>query len=94
MAKFTFEEVKKDYLALISTWGHPHDMTGGFIDAEQMEPVILNPSRAKARDYLLSVIQYGFQDLPHDSYYSELHGKINVSECPTVKKIWEKYIAA
>ena len=37
----TFEEVKKDYQALIAKWGHPRDMTGGFVDAEQMEKVIL-----------------------------------------------------
>ena len=39
----TFEEVKKDYLKIIAELGFPHDMTGGFVDAERMEKVIRNP---------------------------------------------------
>ena len=37
----TFEEVKKDYLDLIREYGEPTDMTGGFVDAEQMIKVVL-----------------------------------------------------
>ena len=87
--KIRFEEVKKDYNELISKWGHPCDMTGGFVDAEHMEKVILNPTKSNARDYLVSVIDYGFQDMEH--YRSEMHGNIKINECEILQRLFEKY---
>jgi len=56
-----FEDVKKDYLKLIKEYGYPEDMAGGFVDAEKMEIVILNPTKKNATKYMMNVIEYGFQ---------------------------------
>lgn len=85
-----FEEVKKDYLLLIRKYGEPIDMTGGFVDAERMINVILNPTKENAKKYLMEVIAYGFQW--GDFYRSETNGDISINECSIVKNIYEKYI--
>ena len=54
----TFEEVKKDYEKLMEV-GVPSDMTGGFVDAEHIEKVILNPTKTNAKKYMMDVICYG-----------------------------------
>jgi len=87
----TFEEVKKDYLEIYDKWGAPDDMTGGFVDSEHMEHVIRNPTKKNARDYMIKVINYGFQ--VGDTYRSELHGDISIHKCDLVKRLYEKYIS-
>jgi len=85
----TFEEVKKDYLKLVNKYGEPYDMTGGFVDAERMIKVILNPTKENAKRYLMEVIVYGFQF--GDYYLSETNGAIYPCDCPIVKEMHEKY---
>ena len=87
----SFEKVKKDYLDVIRKWGHPSDMTGGFVDAEAMEKVILNPTKERAASYLIDVIQYGFQDMD-ECYNSEEHGKVHKSTCEILTRVYERYI--
>ena len=85
----TFQEVKKDYLELMDI-GYPYDMTGGFVDAEQMEPVILNPTKLKAKKYMISVIEYGFQF--GDFWRTELDGEISIDDNKVVNSMYEKYM--
>lgn len=85
----TFDEVKKDYLELLDKYGYPEDMTGGFVDAEHMEKVIRNPTKANAKKYMIDVIQYGFQD--RENYKSEFEGHINIKSCDFLNKIYSKY---
>ena len=84
----TFEEVKKDYLAIIKALGYPYDMTGGFEDAIQMEPVILSPTKTNAKNYMIKVIRYGFED---GDYWNGEFGKILVGDCPIAKRVYFKY---
>lgn len=86
-----FNEIKKDYLELTGLHGEPYDMTGGFVDAEQMRPVIMSPTKKNAGEYLESVIKYGFQFKERD--YHNAYGKyISIDDCEVVKRIYEKYI--
>ena len=59
--RYKFEEVKADYEKLMDDYGTPEDMTGAFVDAERMEKVIRNPTKKNAMEYMIQVIQYGFQ---------------------------------
>lgn len=85
-----FKQVKHDYQSLIAKWGYPYDMTGGFVDAEKMEKVVLNPTKKNAAEYMKDVIDYGFQDRDY-CYYSEQHGKVSVFQCPLLEKLYHKY---
>ena len=85
-----FEEVKEDYQRLLGKYGYPSDITGGFVDAERMEKVILNPTKKNATDYMLDVISYAFQG--DEFYNSEQFGEVSIYECPLLMKMYNKYI--
>jgi len=85
-----FDKIKKDYQRLIKKYGHPEDMTGGFVDSEKMEEVILNPTKANAAQYMKLVIQYGFQW--GEFYKSEAHGDISINDCNFLRGLYEEYI--
>lgn len=86
----TFEEVKKDYLEIFREYSEPYDMTGGFVDADYMIKVILNPTKRNAKMYLISVIQYGFQ---WGSYWKNAEGdKISIDDSEIVNRLYNKYI--
>ena len=84
-----FEDVKNDYQMLIAKYGHPYDMTGGFVDSEAMEKVILDPSKKKAMEYMISVIQYGMQD--GINYHGERAGRVWIESDLFLASLYEKY---
>lgn len=86
-----FEEVKKDYLAIIKEHGRPYDMTGGFVDAEKMEVVILNPTKINAAKYMRDVIYYGFQ-FKQKHWRNEYGDYISIEKSDIVKRVYKKYI--
>lgn len=64
-------------------------MTGGFVDSEKMEKVILNPTKANAKKYMINVIQYGFQ---MGEYWNSESGNVSINDSATVKKMYNKYV--
>jgi len=86
----SFEEVKKDYIELVDGVGVPNDMTGAFGDSEKMENVIRNPIKLNAKEYMISVIEYGFQG--GDYWETEFDGKIGIDNNDIVRRMYEKYI--
>lgn len=86
----TFEEVKRDYLEIIEEAGIPYDMTGGFVAEEQMEKVIRNPTKRNAKNYMINVIEYGFQW--GDYWKSQTSGEISINDNEVVRKIYDKYV--
>lgn len=87
----TFAEVKKDYRDIVNEHGLPYDMTGGFVAETHMEVVVMNPTKATARDYLISVIEYGFQ-FKEGSWRGEMSGYIDSDDCSIVKRLYDKYM--
>ena len=85
----TFEEVKKDYQELIGKCGVAYDMTGGFVDAEHMEKVILNPTKANAKKYMIDVINYGFQ---MGEFWNSEEGEVSINDNETAYKMYHKYV--
>lgn len=83
----TFEEVKADYVKLINEYGYPYDMTGGFVDSEQMEKVILNPTKTNAKQYMKNVINYGFQwgrFWKAETGKTSIHGDLFLEKCYSI----------
>ena len=85
----TFEEVRKDYLEIIEAHGMPEDMTGGFVDAQHMEIVIRNPTKANAKNYMISVIYYGFQ---LGEFWNAEGGETSIYDSNIADRIYRKYI--
>ena len=86
----TFKEVKQDYVKLISDYGMPEDMTGGFVAEEHMEVVIRSPSQSNAKKYMIDVIKYGFQS--GEFWRSEDNGDMYISTYPFIYEMYCKYI--
>jgi hypothetical protein len=91
--KMKFEDVKKDYLELMTKYGIPFDMTGGLVDSEHMEFVILNPNKTNAMNYMIKVINYGFGDGEFWRHQDSSDGfeDIPISSDEFLKEMYEKY---
>lgn len=84
-----FEDIKKDYIQLVSEYGCPEDMTGGFVDAEKMEVVIRNPTKKNAAKYMKDVIEYGFQF--GRFWRTELYGDFDVDGDEFLERCYDLY---
>jgi hypothetical protein len=85
----TFEEVRKDYLAIMRI-DAPYDMTGGYEDATHMEDVILYPTKKNAKKYMINVIRYGFGH--RNEYWRTDFEYVHISENEVVNDMYNKYM--
>lgn len=60
MAKITYDQALADHEYLWDTYGSANDMTGGYVDQEDLYRLLRNPSKATARDCLCDQINYWF----------------------------------
>lgn len=56
----TYEQAKEDHEYLWSI-GAAYDMTGGYVDSEDLTRLLKNPSKATAKACLCNQIDYWFQ---------------------------------
>ena len=63
MAKVTYEQARKDHEYLWSI-NPANDMTGGYVDQEDLDRLLKNPAKSTARDIYVSQIEYWFQAGP------------------------------
>lgn len=62
--KVTYEQAYADHSYLWETYGAADDMTGGYVDQEDLTRLLKSPTKATARDCLVSQITYWFQTGP------------------------------
>jgi hypothetical protein len=84
-----YEEIYKDWLFLWNV-GAANDMTGGYVDSEDLFKLLKNPSKKTAYECLISQITYWFQNGP------DIMGKVPeyyeiIKNNPEVKDLYEKY---
>lgn len=60
MAKITYEDAFSDHDYLWSVYGPADDMTGGYVDQEDLTRLLRSPTKATARDCLIRQIEYWF----------------------------------
>lgn len=60
MAKATYEQAYADHSYLWKTYGPASDMTGAYVDQEDLERLLRSPTKATARDCLVDQIEYWF----------------------------------
>lgn len=75
-----------DHSYLWETYGPANDMTGGYVDQDDLARLLRSPTKATARDCLVEQIIYWFQVGPD----SVGHPRINPSD-PMLIDITERY---
>ncbi len=62
----TYEQAYKDHQYLWKTYGAADDMTGGYVDQEDLDRLLKSPTKAVAKLCLCRQIDYWFQVGPDD----------------------------
>ena len=63
MARLTYEQVREDHEYLWSI-AAAYDMTGGYVDQQDLQKLLESPTKATARDCYRNQIYYWFQSGP------------------------------
>lgn len=88
MPSVTYEQAYEDHKYLWDFYGPASDMTGGYVDQEDLARLLASPSKATARDCLVRQITYWFDVGP------EQGGLLDKSDAATddrVQEIMERY---
>ena len=59
--KSRYEQAKKDHDYLWQTYGPAYDMTGGYVDSEDLKKMLARPTKWQATECLESQIAYWFE---------------------------------
>lgn len=85
MARITYEQAYADHSYLWTTYGPAHDMTGGYVDQDDLAKLLASPSKATARKLLCRQIDYWFEVGPDISTNS-----VDLND-PILREIYERY---
>ena len=66
MSAIPYEQAFKDHQYLWTTYGPASDMTGGYVDSDDLAKLLAKPTRATARDCLVTQIAYWFHVGPEE----------------------------
>lgn len=58
--RLSCEQAFKDWSYLWTAYGPAHDMTGAYVDQGDLDKLLRSPTKATARDCLVSQIRYWF----------------------------------
>lgn len=89
MANVTYEQAYKDRQYLWQTHGAAHDMTGGYVDSEDLEKLLKSPTKSTARKCLINQIQHWFRVGP-DLAFAKASREEREAD-PRVLEIAERY---
>lgn len=82
----TYEQAREDHEYLWSI-GPADDMTGGYVDQEDLAKLLRSPTKATARDCYVSQIIYWFQVGPDDGEGAQY----SIENDPEVAEIAERH---
>lgn len=86
MSRETYEQVFSDWSYLWKIHGPAADMTGGYVDQEDLSALLKSPTKATARKCLLKQIAHWFQVGP------EAYGAYgDIPDSAQVREIAERY---
>lgn len=88
MARLTYEQALEDHAYLWDFYGPAADMTGGYVDQDDLARLLRSPSKATARDCLVSQISYWFSVGPESG---GLMSKNEAADDERVVEIAERY---
>lgn len=88
----TYDELYKDWDYLFNKIGVADDMTGGYVDSEDLEMLLKKPTKATAKMCLWRQLDYWFQA---GMEYSNEHERKTIEdlieEYPKIETIADKY---
>ena len=91
----TYDEVRKDWETLWA-YGPAYDMTGGYVDQEDLDKLLRKPTKVTARNCMLSQIHYWLDTGPdidglgERSTAQKARDEI-IENDPAVREIAERY---
>lgn len=88
MARATYEQAFEDHQYLWAI-GAAYDMTGGYVDSQDLDKLLANPTKTTARKCLISQIEYWFQAGTEDGGHAEMQAAYDND--PEVAKIADRY---
>ena len=62
----TYEQAYEDHQYLWETYGAAYDMTGAYVDSEDLAKMLAKPTKKTAMECLVSQIDYWFRAGPED----------------------------
>ncbi len=68
MSQITYEQAYADHCYLWQTYGSAEDMTGAYVDQDDLARLLKSPTKATARDCLMRQIEYWFQAGPDTAH--------------------------
>jgi hypothetical protein len=88
----SYKQYFEDWNYLFNKISHADDMTGGYVDSEDLDSLLKNPSKANAKKCLSGQIDYWFQT---GIEYSNKHKGKSISdlveEFPKITEIAERH---
>lgn len=84
--KVTYEQAYEDHCYLWQTYGAANDMTGAYVDQEDLARLLKSPTKATARDCLVNQIAHWFAAGPDGLCHQEID-----HDDPTLIEIAERY---
>ncbi|HJV53066.1 MAG TPA: hypothetical protein VJ652_16485 [Noviherbaspirillum sp.] len=90
MAKITYEQAYADH-AYLWAIAPAEDMTGGYVDQDDLKRLLRSPTKATARDCLCGQIDYWFQKGPDLSRRDHTDWRTLLDEHPRLAVIAKRY---
>lgn len=91
MTKITYEQAFWDHGYLWDVFGPADDMTGGYVDQEDLARLLASPTKTTARDCLIRQIEYWFQVGPDRTHGPQSSTEHLIEENSTVREIALRY---
>ncbi len=89
MKVITYEQAYKDHSYLWVTIGAAFDMTGGYVDQDDLNKLLYSPTKKTAKECLCGQIAYWF-DVGIDEY-RQISFESILREYPEIEKIMERH---
>ena len=88
----TYDDVYKDWDYLFRTIGPANDMTGGYVDSEDLDKLLKMPSKFTAKKCMICQIVYWFDaGLEYQLEYEHKGIYDLLKEFPRIEEIAERY---
>lgn len=88
----TYDEMYKDWKYLFKTVGCADDMTGGYVDSEDLDELLKSPSKATAKKCLSRQIDYWFSiGIQYDVSHKGKDIYNLIEDYPKIKGIAERH---
>src|SRR5690606_6172713 len=88
-----YKQARKDFDWLVENYGVTYDLTGGYVEGDKFMFLLQNPTKKKAFELYVDLIQYGFQHGEVYRYEAGFSGiDVHIDDDPKVGEIYNRWI--